>query len=163
MSAVISACGFYRYHLRRVLSAGSQLALWVMLNPSTADAHYDDMTIRRVKWFTHALGYDTADVVNLFAMRSTNPDELWKVPLAQAIGKHNDQHIIESAQRADCIIAAWSAEPKAKQRAADVYKLIRENTVHRDIWCLGESKDGSPRHPLYLPKTSYLTIWNPNG
>jgi len=161
MSAVISGCGQYRYHLRRVLSAGSRLMLWLMLNPSTADAHYDDATIRRVKWFSHHFGYDVADVVNLYALRSTNPDDLWTGTEGRAIGAGNDRAILEAAMRADIVVCGWGAEPKAAQRARDVYRLVREGTVHRELWCLGHSKDGSPRHPLYMPKSSPLTLWGP--
>ena len=83
MSAIISACGQYRYQLTR--EAHDQFAtrgpaLFIMLNPSTADAELDDPTIRRCRGFAKA--WDCAGIVvaNLYALRATDPAALWTHP-----------------------------------------------------------------------------------
>src|SRR5690554_6900188 len=92
----------YRYTLTRSdygdapwLSMHEPRLLWIMLNPSTADETADDPTIRRVKAFTRRLGYSGLTVVNLYAMRSTDPRGLWAA--ADPIGPDNDRAIAEEA------------------------------------------------------------------
>jgi len=70
--ALISPCSQYRYWLLRRWS-NRPLATFVMLNPSTADANSDDATIRKCMGFADAWGLGGIWVVNLFALRSTNP------------------------------------------------------------------------------------------
>lgn len=151
MSAIISRCGRYRYFLRRDLNASltnvGRTALWVMLNPSTADATDDDPTIRRCIGFTRAFDCDRLLVVNLYALRATDPRQLWEVD--DPVGPRNDTHIREAASAASLTICAWGAGAKP-DRVAQVLPLLR------DPRCLGTTADGSPRHPLYLPKTAQL-------
>ena len=65
MSAVISDCQRYRYWLER--DRGERPLVFVMLNPSTADAEVDDPTIRRCRRFASDNGYTGIIVVNLYA------------------------------------------------------------------------------------------------
>ena len=77
-TATISPCGSYRYTLTRDLGLAmkpKRPCLFVMLNPSTADALMDDRTIRRCKGFATREGCTSLTVVNLFAFRATNPDD----------------------------------------------------------------------------------------
>jgi len=65
-SAVFSRDGRYRYALRRVWDDGKPAVLFVGLNPSTADAHRDDATIRRCTRFARDWGFGQLLVGNLF-------------------------------------------------------------------------------------------------
>lgn len=153
MDAIISDCGKYRYVLRR--SLGSVLRwykpmLFIMLNPSTADATQDDPTIRRCMDFAKREGMTHLNVVNLFALRATDPAELKKA--ADPIGPENDRYIEEEVRRHSigAVIAAWGAHPFAAERAAEVLKK------YPTLYCLGKTKSGAPRHPLYLRADSPL-------
>lgn len=75
-AAEFSGCGRYRYSLRRRWADGGPPACWIMLNPSTADAEKDAPTIRRCIGFSKAWGHNALVVVNLFALRSTDPTAL---------------------------------------------------------------------------------------
>src|SRR5262249_44998661 len=76
-SAVISACGRYRYYLcRKLAGGGGRVATFIMLNPSTADAERDDSTIRKCVGFGRRWGCGQLHVVNLFGLRATQPTEL---------------------------------------------------------------------------------------
>ena len=67
-SAVLSPCGTYRYRLDRSWNKDVCAPMvWVMLNPSTADADEDDSTLRRVTAFSKKAGCGGLVVVNLFA------------------------------------------------------------------------------------------------
>src|SRR5687768_14824465 len=75
--ARFSDCGTYRYNLTRLWDARLIRVCWVMLNPSTADQHEDDATIRRCIGFSRSWGAGALTVVNLFAFRATQPRDLW--------------------------------------------------------------------------------------
>lgn len=144
--ARISECGRYRYALGRVWGDGDALC-FVMLNPSTADATIDDPTIRRCMGFARREGYGGISVLNLYALRATDP----KVMLAasDAIGPQNDAYLrlalAEQTRRGNPVIAAWGVHAHPS-RASAVMSLV----PGADWRCLGTTKDGSPRHPLYV-------------
>ena len=146
-NAVLSACGLYRYSLGRSWGYGGRTALWVMLNPSTADAEQDDATIRRCIGFSRAWGYDGLRVVNLLAYRATHPRDMPAV-LRDAIGPENDWHIERAIESASIVIAAWGATPFATSRARTVVRMI---TAKTDLHCLRLTKGGHPAHPVRLP------------
>lgn len=147
MTAEISACGTYRYTLTRKTQCPLRWimpALFIMLNPSTADAEKDDPTIRRCISFAERHSCTDLTVVNLFALRSTNPKELLKHP--DPIGPLNDQRIAEQIykHRGGIVIAAWGSHSFAKDRADEIINKFGP------FVCLGTTKNGSPRHPLYV-------------
>ena len=159
--ATLSPCGRYRYKLWRYGLYDSlvpRTMLFIMLNPSTADAMVDDPTIRRCRSFAMRDGYSQLEVVNLFALRATDPRELARAP--DPIGPDNDAIIAKAVLRArdsgGCVVAAWGAHAIARRRAA-VVEAIRQNGAA--LMCLGLTKDGSPRHPLYVRSDEPLGAW----
>lgn len=148
-SAIVSPCGRYRYRLDRTWDPGSGRIAWVMLNPSTADATDDDPTLRRVIASSQRWGFGALSVVNLFAWRSTNPHS---IPLdSTAIGPDANAHIREVLAASDRVICGWgNSVPTVRRHAreSDVLDLIRDAGGSPE--CLGITKDGAPRHPLYL-------------
>lgn len=152
-TATISCDGAYRYILGRQWSApvvdylSPALDLWIMLNPSTANADIDDPTIRRCVGFSKRWGADGLRVVNLFALRATNPTSLRGH--ADPVGPENDRYLHLMAGYADAHggrkIAAWGADPSVGERAAKVMTVLGGG-----VWALGTTKAGRPRHPLYV-------------
>ena len=163
MTAVLSPCGTYRYRLTRewaerdLLSAeGGGSVTFVMLNPSTADATLDDPTIRRCVGFAQALGCGSMIVVNLYALRSTDPKALWSHP--DPVGPDNDKVLAstlwDAAYLGEPVIAAWGANARPDRVAAFMA------LPHADrVTALGVTKAGAPRHPLYLPRTARPVQW----
>jgi hypothetical protein len=139
--------GSYRYRLWRTVNpdARPRRLLFLMLNPSTADADLDDPTLRRCIGFASLWGYRSLEVCNLFAYRATDPDMLVRV--ADPVGPHNDVHILAAAARAESIIAAWGTRGALGERASHIVAAI---TRQRPLLCLGLTKGGTPRHPLYV-------------
>lgn len=136
----------YRYSLHRTWNHDldrARLALWVMLNPSTADEWALDPTLRRCEAFSRGLGLDGFEVVNLFALRSTDPAGLSAV--SDPVGPGNDDAIRRAVARAGIVLVGWGAHPLAVPRAAAFLR-----TVDRPVFCLGVTKSGAPKHPLYL-------------
>lgn len=149
--AIISDCGLYRYRLHRRVTASDRIALFIMLNPSTADAEQDDATIRRCKGFTFALGCGVLQVVNLFAFRTKSPKELKAA--AEPQGPLNNMHIGEAAAETVAgggfIICAWGVHGGHLDRDRAVVGGLLSNG--NQLYSLDETADGFPRHPLYLP------------
>jgi hypothetical protein len=146
--ATYSPCGRYRYVLWRAWRSGTDTLLWIMLNPSTADdLGNNDPTIERCERRARAWGYGAMTVVNLFALRSTDPKALRAEP--DPVGPDNDRHIIERTAGAAMILCAWGAIGAHHARADAVRRLLAGQTLH----CLGRTGSGEPAHPLYLPYT----------
>jgi hypothetical protein len=142
--ATFDPTGVYRYHLWRVWDEDAPRVAFVMLNPSTADARQDDPTLRRCLGFARAWGYGTLDVVNLFALRATDPNALRHA--LDPIGPDNDIYIQDVTRRADLVVAAWGNRGILHNRDRQIGRLL----AGLPILCLGLTDQGHPRHPLYV-------------
>jgi hypothetical protein len=142
----------YRYKLFRCLNCPRNRGqiTWCMLNPSTANAFVLDPTLRKCFAFSIKWGYAYMSIVNLFAYRSPDPKQLYKVK--DPIGVENDLAISEQFEQADAIILGWGQEKIAESYPYDLNKLCKG----KKVYCLGRNKNGSPKHPLYLPYTTHL-------
>jgi hypothetical protein len=154
-SAVISEDGRYRYRLDRRWGHGPRV-VWIMLNPSTADAEQDDPTLRRITAFSRGWGFSALTVVNLYAWRATDPADLWTA--SDPVGPDNDFHIAEVCATSH-VIAAWGAHARL-DRIAAVLALPGMDGLR----ALAVTKTGQPRHPLYLRGDLTPQPWeNPDG
>lgn len=147
--AIISRCGCFRYWLMRRWAPGPRL-LFVMLNPSTADAEVDDATIRRCTTFAAAHDFASLAVVNLFAYRATDPADLKRA--GWPVGPDADHYIASAADGADAICVAWGAvgdHGPANDRVQQVMPILAASG--KPVQCLRITRSGFPAHPLYLP------------
>ncbi|NIV38133.1 MAG: DUF1643 domain-containing protein [Anaerolineae bacterium] len=155
--AIISECGRYRYVLNRpseVDFPGRGAALWIMLNPSTADAQTDDPTIRKCRGFARTWGCRGIMVANLYALRSTDPAGLWAVD--DPIGPENDRHLQAIAGVFPEVIFAFGNNAPVA-RVAEVERIFRGQGAK--IWCLGTTLSGAPRHPGRIGYQTPLEEW----
>jgi hypothetical protein len=163
-SAVISLNDLHRYELHRRWALGPA-ALFVMLNPSTADHRTDDPTIRRCIGFAKREGFAAIAVVNLFSYRATDPSEL-----VDAVGAGIDvnpeensiivtRYMAAPASEIGLRVAAWGAWFDSHQNFARIHP--EKMTARTPLHSLGVSKSGQPRHPLYLKKDAELSVWPP--
>ena len=127
-----------------------------MLNPSKADATKDDATIRSCVRLLDILGYGTLIVANLMAWRATNPKDLPLRP-ADAIGAGNANYIEAAVCHSDIVICAWGAHPYAARFAPAVLNIIELS--NKRPYCFGKTKDGAPKHPLYIKSGTPLEIY----
>jgi hypothetical protein len=150
--AVFDPSRTYRYRLTRTWNQERPLVTWIMLNPSTADAFSDDPTIRRCTAFSRAIAAGGMTIVNLFAYRATQPSGLRRT--ADPVGALNDHYIREACHPTAVIVAAWGAHGVLGGRAETVTTMLRSAGVQ--LSCLGTTRDGHPRHPLYVPGSAPL-------
>ena len=129
---------------------------FVMLNPSTATETQNDPTVERCERRARALGFGSFTVVNIFAWRDTDPRAMRAA--ADPIGPANDDAILECATVAHQIICAWGAHGAFLGRGAQVAALLRH--VEKPLYHLGLSKEGHPKHPLYIPYSTTPILWN---
>jgi hypothetical protein len=146
--ATLSPCGTYRYTLERHWGDANNLALFVMLNPSTATADQDDPTIRRCQSFARSWGYGGLVVANLFALRATNPKELYSH--ADPVGPENDATLrdLMDSWFINLVVCAWGNHGEFQNRGDAVVTLIRGRG--RIPCALGLTKRNQPKHPLYI-------------
>lgn len=146
-TAEISPCGQYRYRLGRLWDKDLPACLWIMLNPSTADARIDDRTINRCVDYSVKWGYGELLVGNLFGWRATNPKELRQIQ--DPVGPENDQHLRAMLTEAGLVVCAWGADGSYLGRDSEVMKMLN-GRGH----ALAVLSGGQPGHPLYLPPTA---------
>lgn len=147
--------GVYRYFLTREWDEAKERCVFVMLNPSTADAERDDQTIRKCVKYAQKWGYGSLKVVNLFAYRATNKREIRKV--SDPIGEENDHHLLDAAKESKMIICAWGNDGDYLQRSLKVKQSLKD--AGHNLYCLRISKKGEPYHPLYQSSDIQPKIW----
>lgn len=155
VGAQISEDGRHRTRLWRAWSTDWRM-LFIMLNPSTADATRDDPTIRKCVGFAKQHGAGGIEVVNLYTLRTPSPDVLFDAPVASRNMRENGQIIHSVAHATErnggLIVCAWGADKRAEVVAQHTRRLL----AYRNLWALRITKDGRPAHPLYLPYSSTL-------
>lgn len=148
--ASLSPCGTYRYLLTRTWYMGGPMnhVAFVMLNPSSAAADVDDRTVRKCQEFARRWGHNGISVLNLFALRATDPDELRRHP--DPVGEANDDVIetVVTGAGTDRVVVAWGQHGAYKNRGLIVLDKLRAWGV--EPMRLGPpTKGGHPWHPLY--------------
>lgn len=165
--------------LRELLAATPHpRVLWVMYNPSKADASTDDATMHAVLAFSSAYGFRRADVVNLWSYRATDSaviaDLLTRGLVDRATGgEEAERHIRAAAGAAHAVVFAWGAlgaagkvvEAHELARATQVEAMVRDEfRGHMPIGCMGYTRStGDPYHPLYRPRSDPILRWRGRG
>ena len=144
--AVYSECGVYRYSLTAHWDDTLPRLVYVMLNPSKATELANDPTIERCERRARRLGFGAFTAVNIFALRETSPERLKAA--AEPEGPENLAHIRSAVAEADMILAAWGVHGAHRGQAEGVLAELRKSG--RPLHVLGLTKDGHPRHPLYI-------------
>lgn len=148
-SAIVSACGNYRYELRRVWDNLKPLVLFICLNPSTADHEKEDNTSRVCINYAQRWEYGGLIMANLFAYRSKELSKLFEVD--DPVGPENDFYLKKLSSEVEMTVCAWSETGGYKNRDKEVLRILK------NPHCLTKLKSGRPGHPLYKRKTLFPT------
>jgi hypothetical protein len=114
-----------------------------------------DPTLRRIARYSERNGYDGFWMANIFALRTPYPKEMMAHP--DPVGPENDASLLAAAARCDRIVAAWGVSGAYQARADAVIRLFGD----RELWCLGTTQAGHPRHPLYVAGDQKLVRFTP--
>ena len=149
ISATADIRGEYRYTLTRVWDPALPMITFVLLNPSTADAVQLDPTLRRCVGFAKREGHGGMLILNLYAFRTKDP----KVMMAATdpVGPDNDRVL---AGVTGTVVAGWGTN-------ADAARVTRALALLPRLHALGFTKNGHPRHPLYVRADAPLIEWMP--
>ena len=155
ISTLFSDDRVYRYVWTKQITEGNnRICLFVMLNPSTADEYGPDPTIAKCIKFAHKWNCGILVVVNLFALRSTDPKHLKQA--ANPIGSSvNDLMIRDLSIRAHHAICAWGNHGSLRGRSQQVIKMLQKAGV--PLYCLDINASGEPKHPLYIRDSQELS------
>ncbi len=160
--ATLGGAGRYRYSLERAWDPAGPRALFVLLNPSTADASQDDPTLRRCLGFARTTGAGALEVVNLFALRASDPRGLRAVE--DPLGPVNRRAQRRAVARADLVILGWGATRFAEREAPRFLACLERwraaIKAPPPVLCLGTTRSGAPRHPLYVPARTPLITYH---
>ena len=142
--AIISDCGKYRYELHREWDKKKGKVLFIMLNPSTADANEDDLTTIRCMNFAKKWGYGGIMIGNIYPFRAKRPKDLRKWIKDDSVDiklwAPNFDHVEDMVQQADLIVCAWGCNHKG------IPEWVEELG---DLYYLEMCSDGiTPKHPL---------------
>jgi len=150
-----SDCENYRYALTRTWDPQGKRLLYIMLNPSKADELRNDPTVERCERRARALGYGAFRVTNIFAWRDTDPFAMKRAKAP--VGPDNEATLQDSCTWADAILAAWGTHgAHLGQGPAVAATLLAQDTP---VFHLGLTKDGHPRHPLYISYKTQPMRW----
>jgi hypothetical protein len=156
--AELSDCGQYRYLLWRVWDERTRPLVWIMLNPSTADALRDDATIRVCAGRAKRLGYGGIAVANLFALRSTDPQALYTHPSPLSEPGQPGRNVRTITRLASppnaTIVCAWGTHGTRTTCGPKMVEWLRHLGVRP--MALKINADGSPAHPLRIPYSQPL-------
>ncbi|WP_237265286.1 DUF1643 domain-containing protein [Thermoplasma sp. Kam2015] len=141
--AEFSPDGRYRYTLWRIWDPKKPVVLFLLLNPSTADEFRLDPTLTRCRNYAKKWGYGGMLVGNIFALRSTDPRDLYRAE--DPVGPENDRKILEMIGKAETTVVGWGSHGKLMGRGEAVLRMVPHP------FALGLNSDGTPKHPLYLP------------
>jgi hypothetical protein len=149
---VFSSDRRYRYVLRHAWEPlfPPKFCTWIGLNPSLADETRLDPTLRRVRAFSAASGYNGFIMTNLFAVVATDPETLYRVD--DPVGPENDRYILQAVTETREVVVAWGVLGQHQKRCQSVLKML----AGFDLMCLKETKEGYPIHPLYLARKTEL-------
>ena len=154
--AIFSECERYRYRLWRVWDASKPRLCFVMLNPSTATHEVLDPTVSRCKTRAETLGYGGLEVVNIFALRSTDPKGLYGID--DPVGPHNFAAIVDAIKKCSIAICAWGTHGKFLSMGQTI-KFRMQGFYPEKTHYLKLNTDGSPAHPLYLSYELKPVLW----
>lgn len=136
---------------------GAPYALFAGMNPSTADARFNDPTCGREVGFTQRWGLTAYRKVNVMDLRATDPRRLL-LPDTAPRSTMNLPLILQMAKNAERVVLAFGALPKQlRPYAAEVVVELRDMGI--PLFCLGTTLDGSPRHPSRIANATPLIPW----
>lgn len=143
----------YRYTLVRVWGPGP-LVLWILANPSTADAEEDDQTVTKGMGFSRRWGFGGMVFANVGAWRATKPENFLAAQHdgLDVVGPANDDVLKYLAFNLRFVVCAWGdclGRWCEDVRRPQVMGLLR-SAPGVELKCLGRTSRFNPKHPLML-------------
>lgn len=146
----------YRFSLSRFWNLQKPYILFIGLNPSRADENKDDPTIRRLMDFAKSFDCGGMYMTNLFPFVSHDPEMLYSYyPSGTTTGYREENLWVIDIVSKTCakVVFCWGAFDILKVAPENMNRVVE---AFPDAYCFGHTKDGFPKHPLYLKKDTQL-------
>jgi len=168
----------YRYLLQWEWDPTSAPLIVVMLNPSTADHLTMDPTIRRVVALAKRHGFGSVIVVNIAAFRATDPKDLVAQHKLATTAPDADVPNIWGSENWEFLMGAFEVAPELRMGSKPIlvgwgaHEIVDETGAGPMLtgsmmankitpFCLGKTKSGAPKHPLYIANSVDPEPWLP--
>lgn len=156
-----SDCRKYRFTLWREIASElfddspkrKEFVQFVGLNPSTADEVVNDNTVSKCIAWAKQWGFGAMCMTNAFAFRATDPTVMLSEP--DPIGMANDAWLADVASEAAIVVICWGNDGAHMNRSEAMLPYLPAGKLH----CFGVTKQGHPRHPLYMANRAELLPW----
>lgn len=162
VGAIFDRSRTYRYVLWRAWKKNPKMLMFIGLNPSTANENKNDNTITKLVKITQNNGYDGFWMLNLFALISTDPNNLLNQCIS-TIGSKNDQFLRRYALRSEKVVFCWGSFSQAYEPLGDFLSDSRADQVAKmfpgERYCLQHNSTGRPKHPLYCLDIQKIIPW----
>ena len=131
--------------------------MFIGLNPSTANETDNDATISNVTRICKDNGFGGFYMMNCFPIISTDPKVLkdfYLSPVSYVQHQYsiNNNKLKEVGEKCESVVFAWGSFAIVRELNRDK-ELIK---MFPNAKALRINKNGSPHHPLYLPKNIKL-------
>jgi hypothetical protein len=156
--AIFNECGKFRTRLWRIWDTAKPRALWVLLNPSTAGEHKNDPTIWAIMDFTERWGFGGVEVCNVYDFRATDPKKLRDAHYPQS--RENEavlRTMMTTIAAEGGIVVVGCGTKVGPNRLLDF--RVDAQLLGVPLYHLGLNTDGTPKHPLYIKRTTPTQKW----
>lgn len=149
--AVFAEDRTHRLYLWRRWNSNLPWIMLIGLNPSKADEMRNDPTVRRGIGFADKWGYGGFFMCNVYSLVTPDPKRLnTEPPLVMGV----DLAMRVIRRRCTKAVACWGSLITKVSGWEDRVERVKQELA--PLHCIGVTKDGHPRHPLYLPGDSEL-------
>ena len=159
----------YRYALGKVQDNSNKILFCFGINPSNATPDKLDPTAKRIQKIAKEHGYDSWIILNVYAKRATEPndmDETQDLILHKENLKIITELLNEYSLCSDILFAYGDLISKRaylKKNLCEIINIIKTTNYGGDCYCLGKTKLGNARHPLYQKTNTQFVPFSLEG
>ena len=153
----------YRYALGEIQENTRKVLFCFGINPSTATPEKLDPTAKRIQRLAQEHGYDSWIILNVCAQRATDPNDMNKRQKTKNADPHKENleiiaSLLEQYRYCSDILFAYGdlieKRRYLKTNLSEILNTIRDSGYAGGCYCLGVTKAGNARHPLYQKVTA---------
>lgn len=155
----------HRFALGEVDKNPGKLLFCFGINPSTATPTSLDPTVKHIKEISQAHGYNSWVMLNVCSQRATDPnkmDDEQKEILHSKNLKIISRLLKQHSDNSDILFAYGdliNKKPYLEKNLCEIINIIKKTNYSGKCYCLGKTKSGNPRHPLYQKtNTAFVTF-----
>ena len=158
-----------RYALGEICKTPNKLLFCIGINPSTATPEKLDPTATRIKNIALEHGYDSWIILNLCSQISTDPNCMNDIQSDLSHQKNLEiiEDLIKKYGNCGDFLFAYgnliSKKTYLNKNLCDIIQILSTNKLSGNCYCLGKTKKGNPKHPLYQKANTPFALFSTEG